>query len=127
MDQFGDAGHSASWAWLCPGNHENAGKQYSSKTRSGNVWLKRILCQVAWAASHTRKATLQLSSAGSQSSGKRTCRLAVAHAMPVTIYAMSEKQQTYHEIGADYFAPASRGWADMTPQVQNDSISTRWR
>jgi len=49
---------------------------------------------------------------------ERTCRLAVAHAMPVTIYAMSEKQQTYHEIGADYFAPASRGWADMTPQVQ---------
>lgn len=54
MEPFADAGHLSSWAGLCPGNNESAGKQYSGKTRSGNRWLKRILCQVAWAVSHTR-------------------------------------------------------------------------
>lgn len=54
MEQFADAEHLASWAVSCPGNHESAGKHYSGKTRGGNLWLKRVLCQVAWAASHTR-------------------------------------------------------------------------
>jgi transposase len=45
MEQFSDAGHLASWGGLCPGNNESAGKHYSGKTRGGNIWLKRILCQ----------------------------------------------------------------------------------
>lgn len=55
MQPFADAGHLASWAGLCPGNNESAGKQFSGKTRSGNIGLKRILCQVAWASAHTRR------------------------------------------------------------------------
>jgi transposase len=54
MDQFPDADHLASWAGLCPGNNESAGKRRSGKTGRGSVWLRRALCQGAWAASHTK-------------------------------------------------------------------------
>src|SRR5262249_31680971 len=54
MKQFPTAQHLASWAALCPGNHESAGKRKSGKTRDGNKWLRRSLCQAAWAASRTK-------------------------------------------------------------------------
>jgi len=104
MDQFASAGHLASWAGLCPGNNESAGKRYSGKTRGGNIWLKRILCQVGWAASRTRNtyfAALFRRIAAKR--GKKRAILAVAHAILVTIYAMLHKQQTYQDLGNDYF------------------------
>ncbi len=104
MDQFADPGHLASWAGLCPGNNESAGKQYSGRTRSGNRWLKRILCQVAWAASHTRDtyfAALFRRIAAKR--GKKRAVLAVAHSLLVTIHALLNKHQTYQELGSDYF------------------------
>jgi transposase len=48
MEQFPSAQHLASWAALCPGNHESAGKRKSGKMREGNKWLRRSLCQAAW-------------------------------------------------------------------------------
>jgi transposase len=104
MEQFSDAGHLASWGGLCPGNNESAGKHYSGKTRGGNIWLKRILCQVAWAASHTRNtyfAALFRRIAAKR--GKKRAILAVAHAILVTAYAMLKNQQTYQDLGSDYF------------------------
>jgi transposase len=107
MEQFASAGHLASWAGLCPGNHESAGKPYSGKTRGGNVWLKRILCQVcqvAWAASHTRNtyfAALFRRLAAKR--GKKRAILAVAHSILVTIYALLKNQRTYQDLGSDYF------------------------
>src|SRR5467141_980366 len=51
MNQFPDAQHLASWAGLCPGSHESAGKRKSGKIRKGSLWLRRCLCQAAWAVS----------------------------------------------------------------------------
>jgi transposase len=51
MKQFPDARHLASWAGLCPGSHESAGKRKSGKIRKGSLWLRRCLCQAAWAVS----------------------------------------------------------------------------
>ena len=51
MKQFSDAQHLASWAGLCPGSHESAGKRKSGKIRKGSLWLRRCLCQGAWAVS----------------------------------------------------------------------------
>jgi len=45
MAQFSTAAHLASWAGLCPGNNESAGKRFSGTTRNGNKWLRRTLCE----------------------------------------------------------------------------------
>ncbi len=54
MAVFPSDGHCASWAGMCPGNHESAGKRKSGKTRKGSKWLRAALTEAAWAASHTR-------------------------------------------------------------------------
>ncbi len=54
MEQFPSAQYLASWVGICPGNSESTGKRLSGKSRKGNAWLRRSLCQAAWAASHTK-------------------------------------------------------------------------
>jgi transposase len=51
MSQFPTPGHLASWAGLCPGNAESAGKRFSGRTRKGDRYVRRVLVQSAWAAS----------------------------------------------------------------------------
>ncbi|MHB8577549.1 MAG: IS110 family transposase [Dehalococcoidia bacterium] len=50
MGRFPTAGHLASWAGMCPGNHESAGKRKSGRTRKGSPWLRALLVQAAHAA-----------------------------------------------------------------------------
>ena len=54
MSRFASSGHLASWARLCPGTHESAGKRRSAGTGTGNNWLRTTLLESAWAASHSR-------------------------------------------------------------------------
>jgi transposase len=54
MAQFPSAAQLASWAGLCSGMNESAGKKRSSKTRKGSRWLRQAMVQAAWAASHTK-------------------------------------------------------------------------
>lgn len=61
MSPFPNAGHLASWAGLCPGNNESAGKRKSGRTRKGNRYLKHIMVQAAWAAAHTKNTFLSAS------------------------------------------------------------------
>jgi len=56
MSRFPSAQHLASWAGLCPGQNESAGKRRNTRTRRESVWMRRCLCQCAWAVSH-KKAT----------------------------------------------------------------------
>jgi transposase len=64
MAQFPTAAHAASWAGLCPGQEESAGKRQSGRTRSGNVWLRRALTQAAWGASKTKGSYFKRTTAG---------------------------------------------------------------
>jgi transposase len=58
MTRFSTSGHLASWARICPGTHESAGKHRGTSTGVGNNWLRTTLLESAWAASHSRKTYL---------------------------------------------------------------------
>lgn len=103
MTQFPTAQHLASWAALCPGNHESAGKRKSGRTRDGNRWLRRSLCQAAWAV--TRKKDCYLSAQFKRLAARRGVKravIAVAHSMLIIAYHMLKTGTSYHELGGNY-------------------------
>lgn len=104
MEQFPSAQHLASWAGLCPGNHESAGKRLSGKARNGCVWVRRSLCQAAWAASHSKNTYLSAQFRRlAARKGKKRAIVAVAHTILIILFHMLKNQQPYRDLGADYF------------------------
>ena len=107
MSRFPTAGHLASWAGLCPGHHESAGKQRSGKARKGDAALRTALCEAAWSAAKTRDTYLAAQFRrfsrrfGKKSEGKAI--FAVAHTMIVGIWWMLTNGVDYVELGGDYF------------------------
>lgn len=102
--QFPTAEQLASWAGLCPGNHESAGKRLGGKTRKGSPWLRRMACQCAWAAARTKNTYLsaQFRRLASKRGSKRAI-IAVAHSLLIIGYYLQEKQSSYNDLGGDYF------------------------
>ena len=104
MKQFPTAEHLASWAAVCPGNRESAGKQTSGRTCQGNPWLRRTLCEAAWAASRTRNSYFRaLYQRKVRSRGKNRALIAVAHSLLVTVYSFTTAGKPYVDLGLDYF------------------------
>lgn len=104
MKQFPTAGHLASWAGICPGNHESAGKRKSGKTTKGNRWLRRALTQAAWAAQATKGTYLKAQYRRLvPRRGKKRAIVAVGHTILESVYHMLAKGMSYHELGPDYF------------------------
>jgi transposase len=104
MSVFEDAKHLASWAALCPGSWESGGKRLSGRTRKGNPYLRRILCQAAWAASHKKGSYLQ--SMYHRLRGRRGHQkaiMALAHHLLVVIYCLLRDGGVYRELGEDYY------------------------
>jgi transposase len=56
MSAFGSVDRLASWLGICPGNNQSAGKRKTGRIRKGNSWVRCLLCQLAHAASRTRRA-----------------------------------------------------------------------
>jgi hypothetical protein len=104
MDQFPSARHLVSWAGLCPGNHQSAGKRLSGKTRKANPWLKGLMTQVAWAASHTKNTYLsQQYRRLVVKRGKRRALLAVANTVLTIVWHLEKHATLYRDLGPDYF------------------------
>ncbi|MGC2703842.1 MAG: IS110 family transposase [Candidatus Acidiferrales bacterium] len=104
MKQFSDAQHLASWAGLCPGSHESAGKRKSGKIRKGSLWLRRCLCQGAWAVSTKKNNYLSaLYRRLAVRRGSKRATIAVAHKLLIIAYYILRDGTCYSDLGADYF------------------------
>jgi transposase len=104
MAQFPTPGHLASWAGLCPGNNESAGKRKSGKTTKGSPWLRRALTEAAWAASRSKKTYFGAQYARiARRRGKKRAIIAVAHSLLITVYHMLKFRRPYRDLGPDFF------------------------
>jgi len=104
MALFPTDGHLTSWAGICPGNHETAGKQYQGTTRKGNRWLRRVLVQAAWAASHAKDSYLSARYHRlARRRGKQRALIAVADSMLKAIYHILKEQVPYRDLGPEHF------------------------
>lgn len=104
MQPFATHRHLASWAGMCPGNEQSAGKRRRRRITPGNGWLKRTLTQAAWAASHTKNSYLASQYrrlAGRR--GKKRALIAVGHSILVIFYHLMKSQTPYTDLGVDFF------------------------
>ncbi len=109
ISQFPTAGHLASWAKVCPGIHESAGKRKSIGTGHGNKWLRATLTEAAQAAGRTKGTYLwsQYHRLAARR-GKNRATMAVAHAILTTIYYMLRRGTRYQDLGPNYFDERDR-------------------
>ena len=104
MRRFPSAKHLASWAGMCSGNQESAGKRLSGKTRKGSPWLRQQLAEAAHAASRTKNTYLSaLYRRLASRRGAKIALIAVGHAILVIIYHMLSEHTSYQDLGGNYF------------------------
>jgi transposase len=104
MTAFPTPGHLASWAGVCPGNNESAGKRRSGRTRQGSKWLRGTLIEAARAAARTRDTYLNAQYHRVRARrGANRASLAVAHSLLVAVWHMLQTGETYLDPGGDYY------------------------
>lgn len=104
MSRFPTDKHLSSWAGMCPGNNESAGKRKSGKTTKGSIYLRAALTQAGWAASHTKMTYLSAQHKRLiKRMGKKKALVAVGHSILVIAYHILNNQASYHDLGGDYF------------------------
>lgn len=104
MRRFPTAGHLCSWAGVCPGNNESAGKRRSGKTRKGNKTLKVILTQCAQAAVKRKDSFFYAQYQRiAMRRGKKRAILAVAHSILIAIYYMIKEDKEYEDLGSNFY------------------------
>jgi transposase len=104
MSRFSTAGHLASWARICPGVDQSAGKRRNAGTGMGNNWLRTTLLESAWAAAHSRKSYLGAQFRRiSKRRGPKRAGIAVAHSILVIAYHVLRNHVEFQDLGPDYF------------------------
>jgi transposase len=103
VSPFPSDAHLASWAGMCPGNNESAGKRRSGKTTKGSRWLRQALVQAAWAASHKKDSYFQAHAQNlMRRRGRKRALVAVAHSLLLVIYHMLKDATQYCDLGHDF-------------------------
>jgi transposase len=104
MTRFPSAKHLASWAGLCPGHHESAGRVRSTRVRPGNPYLKGALGMAAFGAARTKDSFLQARYKRlTARRGPIKALVAIEHSIITAIWHMLNERVPYHELGGSYF------------------------
>ncbi|HKC39265.1 MAG TPA: IS110 family transposase [Gemmatimonadales bacterium] len=104
MQRYVSAAHLASWAGMCPGQDESAGKRRSGRTRAGNRWLRHTLVEAAHGASFKRDSYLRAYVQRlRRRRGHKRALVALGHTLLVIVYHVLRTRTPYRDLGANYF------------------------
>ena len=104
MEAFGTADRLASWVGICPGNNESAGKRKSGRVRKGNLYVRRLLCAFAHAASRTTSVFPSKFKSLVVRRGHKRSLVALAHKILRTLFFMIKRREHYRDAATDYEA-----------------------
>jgi transposase len=120
MSVFPTANHLASWAGVCPGNNQSAGKQKSGRTNMVSPWLTDALIQAAWAAARSKDTWLSARFWRlSRRIGKKKAIVATAHAIVTAIWHIHTNHCDYQDLGIDWWEKLS------SPRNETDRLKRR--
>src|SRR5437773_6282195 len=109
MSRFPSAAHLVSWAGMCPGNQESAGKRKSGRTRKGNVWLRAALVEAAHALGRGRGTYLAAQYRRlTARRGTQKAAVPLGHSVLVIVYHLLSRGEVYHDLGVQYFDEGRR-------------------
>jgi transposase len=112
MNRFPTSGHLSSWAGMCPGNNESAGKRRSGRMTDGSKWLKRTLNQTGWAAARKKGSYFQARHRRlTKRRGTKRATMAVGHSQLCVVYEMLKNQTRFADLGGDYFQTRNKDQA----------------
>ncbi len=103
LSRFPSAGHLASWAGLCPGNRESAGKRKSGRTRKGSTWLRVAVTESAHASGRGKTYLAAQLHRLIPRIGLKKAAIAVGHSILVIVYHVLTRHQPFQDLGALYF------------------------
>ena len=113
MDKFPSHNHIASWAGICPGSNESAGKNKSGRITKGNKYLRTLLVEIGWSASRTKNTYLSSkykNLAGRR--GKKRAIIAIGHKILIAAYAIIKNREAFKELGTDYLLKSAKRYCN---------------